>query len=88
MRGLVRQLGPETRSGEAVERAVQAVAQLYHRPDAARRQQAEDIVRAAIELCAAAPALRPRLYQLLGALRDDESPLAAWMSAKEPSRAW
>jgi uncharacterized membrane protein YccC len=73
--------------GEAVERAVQAVAQLYHRPDAARRQQAEDIVRAAIELCAAAPALRPRLYQLLGALRDDESPLATWMPAEEPARA-
>jgi hypothetical protein len=73
---------------EAVDRAVQAVAQLYRNPDATRRQYAEDTVRAAIETCAATPALRPRLYQLLGALRDDESPLATWMSAKEPSRAW
>ncbi|MEW9622856.1 FUSC family protein [Rhodanobacter geophilus] len=72
---------------EAVDRAVQAVAQLYRRPDAVRRQQAEDAVRDAIEACAAAPALRPRLYQLLGALRDDESPLATWMPTMEPARA-
>ena len=71
----------------AVERAVQAVAQLYHHPDAVRRQQAEDLVRAAIEDCADTPALRPRLYQLLGALRDDESPLATWMPAEEAARA-
>ncbi len=76
---------PEVR--EAVERAVQAVAQLYRGPDAVRRQQAEDAVREAIGVCAAAPALRPRLYQLLGALRDDESPLASWMPAGEPAHA-
>ena len=73
---------------EAVDRAVQAVAQLYRRPDAVRRQHAEDAVRAAIEACAAALVLRPRLYQLLGALRDDESPLATWMPAMESPRAW
>jgi uncharacterized membrane protein YccC len=72
---------------EAVDRAVQAVAQLYRHPDAVRRQQAEDLARTAIEACAATPALRPRLYQLLGALRDDESPLATWMPAGEPDRA-
>ena len=72
---------------EAVDRAVQAVARMYRRPDATRRQQAEDLARAAIEACAAAPALRPHLYQLLGALRDDESPLAGWMPAGEPARA-
>ncbi|MBA2079748.1 FUSC family protein [Rhodanobacter sp. PCA2] len=76
---------PEVRA--AVDRAVQAVAQLYHRPDAGRRQQAEDAVRAAIDACAGTPTLRPRLYQLLGALRDDESPLAAWTSAGEPADA-
>jgi len=71
----------------AVDRAIAAVAQLYRHPDPARRQQAEDRVREAIGACAAVPALRPRLYQLLGALRDDESPLATWMSAEEPAHA-
>lgn len=72
---------------EATERAVQAVAQLYRQPDETRRQQAEDAVRAAIDACAAVPALRPHLYQLLGALRDDESPLAAATANEEPAHA-
>ncbi|MBD8872636.1 FUSC family protein [Rhodanobacter sp. DHB23] len=71
----------------AAEHAVQAVAQLYQQPDEARRQHAEDEVRAAIETCADAPALRPHLYQLLGALRDDESPLAAATANEEPTHA-
>lgn len=71
----------------AADRAVQAVAQLYRQPGEARRQQAEDEVRAAIEACAAAPVLRPHLYQLLGALRDDESPLAAASANGEPADA-
>jgi uncharacterized membrane protein YccC len=73
--------------GRQVDAAVQAMAQLYRRPDATHRQQAEDAVRAAIDACATRPALRPRLYQLLGALRDDESPLAAWTSSMEPAHA-
>lgn len=71
----------------AVDRAVQAVAQLYRGPDETRRQQAADALRAAIETCAAVPALRTHLYQLLGALRDDESPLAAAAANEEPADA-
>ena len=72
---------------DAANRAVQAVAQLYHQPDEARRQHAEDEVRAAIEACAVAPALRTHLYQLLGALRDDESPLVAATAHEEAVHA-
>ncbi|MBD8897854.1 FUSC family protein [Rhodanobacter sp. DHG33] len=72
---------------EAAERSVQAVAQLYRQPDETHRQHAEDEVRAAIEACASVPALRTHLYQLLGALRDDESPLVAAHAVEETAHA-
>lgn len=68
---------------QAVDHAVQAIMALYRQPDAGCRQAAEEAVRAAIAACASAPALRPRLYQLLGALRDAASPV----TGKAPARA-
>jgi len=70
---------------EAAEQALAAVARLYRQPDAARWQVADERVREAIAQSAGAPAARLHLYQLHSALRDDESPLAAYLPAASVS---
>jgi uncharacterized membrane protein YccC len=82
---------PELRS--AVEAAVHRVARLFRRPDATRWRSADNAVQQALDACARSGAtssvLRPYLHQLRSALRDDESPMAAYqpVDATEPNHA-
>ena len=64
--------------------ALQAVARLYRQPDAVRWHEADEAVREAIIAAAATQTLRQHLYQLRSALRDDESPLAAYIPPVSP----
>jgi uncharacterized membrane protein YccC len=70
---------------QAVENAVHRMARLFRHPDAARWRSADRAVRRALDACARAGAagapLRPYLHQLRSALRDDESPMAAYLQA-------
>jgi uncharacterized membrane protein YccC len=74
----------------AIDAAVRAVARLYRQVDSEYWQQANHLVDLAIAAAARAPAVRNHLYQLRGALRDDESPLAGCIPptpAMEPAHA-
>jgi len=77
----------------AVAAATAAVAALFDAPDAVRWNRADEAVAGAIEACtrdgAAGLALHPYLHQLRGALRDDASPMAAYLptAPTEPSHA-
>jgi uncharacterized membrane protein YccC len=64
--------------------AVQAVGRLYHQPDATRWRDADAAVREAIIAMTGAPVVRQYLYQLHSALRDDESPFAAYIPSSSP----
>ena len=72
---------------DAAQAAVRAVAQLYHRPDRTRWQEAERKVRDAVAAAAGSQAVRLHLYQLLSALRDEESPLAGYVRSPESADA-
>ncbi|MGP1667296.1 MAG: FUSC family protein, partial [Rhodanobacter sp.] len=72
---------------DAAQKAVQAVARLYQEPSAASWHEAEGKVRAAVTATASDQSSRLHLYQLLSALRDDESPLAVYISPPEPADA-
>ena len=74
-------------AGDAAHAALQAVARLYRQPDAARWLDADRKVREAIAAAGGDPAARLHLYQLLSALRDDESPLAACIPPPESADA-
>lgn len=74
-------LAPSTR--DAATAAVEAVAQLYQQPDATRWQDAERKISEAIAAAANDRSVRSHLYQLLSALRDDESPLASYITSPE-----
>jgi uncharacterized membrane protein YccC len=78
-------LAPAARAATAA--AIQAVGQLYHQPDALRWHDADAAVREAIIATAAVPAVRQYLYQLHSALRDDESPFAAYIPPSPPESA-
>lgn len=67
--------------------ALQAVASLYREPDVARWQDAERKVREAILAAAGHQPVRLHLYQLLSALRDEESPLGSYISSPESADA-
>jgi len=71
----------------AARAALDAVAQLYGAPDAARWQAADAAVLAAILAVPTGAAVRRHLYQLRSALRDEESPLVAYMPAPEAAHA-
>lgn len=71
----------------AANKALQAVARLYRQPDAARWREADDAVREAIAVAVPAQVVRQHLYQLRSALRDDESPLAAYIPSPSPEPA-
>ncbi|WP_329741789.1 FUSC family protein [Dyella sp. A6] len=69
----------------AVDTAVHRVARLFSQPDAVRWRSADEAVQLALQGCVeaghgAAP-LRPYLHQLRSALRDEESPMAAYQQA-------
>ena len=78
-------LAPATR--DAAQAALQEVANLYREPDPARWRGAERKVRAAIMAAAGDQPVRQHLYQLLSALRDEESPLAGYMPPPEGADA-
>ena len=63
--------------------AMHAIARLYHEPDATRWREADAAVHAAIA-AAAEQKVRLHLYQLRSALRDDESPFAAYIQPPSP----
>ncbi|OOG48503.1 FUSC family protein [Rhodanobacter sp. C01] len=67
----------------AATAATHAIARLYHEPDAAHWREADAAVHAAIVAAAEQP-LRLHLYQLRSALRDDESPFAAYIQSPSP----
>jgi uncharacterized membrane protein YccC len=67
----------------AATRALDAVAALYRLPDATRWRAAEAAVLDAIQATPSDASVRRHLYQLRCALRDEESPLAAYMPAPE-----
>lgn len=67
--------------------ALQAVAGLYREPDAARWRDADHKVREAIMAAAGEQPVRLHLYQLLSALRDEESPLASHIAPPESADA-
>ncbi|WP_424681062.1 FUSC family protein [Frateuria sp. YIM B11624] len=71
----------------AATRALDAVAALYRAPDAARWQAADAAVLDAIHATPRGASVRRHLYQLRGALRDEESPLAAYMPSPEVAHA-
>ena len=71
---------------DAATAATHAVARLYHDPDTARWREADAAVHAAIATAADQP-LRLHLYQLRSALRDDESPFAAYIPPPSPESA-
>lgn len=73
--------------GDAAQAALQAVARLYHQPDGARWREAEHKVLEAIAASAGNQTVCLHLYQLLGALRDDESPLASYIPQVESTDA-
>ena len=68
---------------DAATGAMHAIARLYHEPDAARWHAADAAVHAAIA-AAAEQKVRLHLYQLRSALRDDESPFAAYITPPSP----
>ena len=72
---------------DAAQAAVQAVARLYQQPDSARWREAERKVRDAVEAAVDNQAVRLHLYQLLSALRDEESPLAGHILPPESTDA-
>lgn len=74
-------------AGEAALRALGAVARLYRAPDAAHWRAADAAVLEAIHAAPRGAAVRRHLYQLRSALRDEESPLAAYLSAAEVADA-
>ncbi|MEO7065378.1 MAG: FUSC family protein [Rhodanobacter sp.] len=78
-------LDPATR--DAAQAALQAVARLYQQPSSARWQEAERRVRDAVAVTSGDQSVRLHLYQLLSALRDDESPLASYMPLPESVNA-
>jgi hypothetical protein len=67
--------------------ALDAVARLYRAPDAARWQAADAAVLEAIRAAPHGVAARRHLYQLRSALRDEESPLGAYMPPPEAADA-
>jgi hypothetical protein len=69
---------------DAATTAMRAIARLYHEPDATRWREADAAVHAAIVAAAAEQPLRLYLYQLRSALRDDESPFAAYIQSATP----
>ena len=73
--------------GDAAQAALQAVALLYQQPDGARWREAEHKVLEAIAASAGNQTVHLHLYQLLGALRDDESPLAGYIPQAESTNA-
>jgi uncharacterized membrane protein YccC len=72
---------------DAAMLALTAVAQLYRAPDAARWQAADAAVLDAIHAAPRGAAARRHLYQLRSALRDEESPLAAYLAVPETADA-
>ena len=68
---------------DAATAAMHAIARLYQAPDAARWRKADAAVHTAIATAAEQP-LRLPLYQLRSALRDDESPFAAYIPPPSP----
>ncbi len=72
---------------DAAQAALQAVARLYQQPDGTRWQEAECKVRDAIAAVAGNQPVRLHLYQLLSALRDEESPLASYLPPQEAADA-
>jgi len=79
------ELAPDVR--RAAEAALQSMAQLYRHPDAAHWRDADRKVLHAIDAATGAQTVRQHLYELRSALRDDESPLAAYMSSPSPESA-
>jgi len=71
----------------AATRALDAVAALYRAPDATRWQGADAAVLDAIHATPRGASVRRHLYQLRSALRDEESPLAAYMPTPEVAHA-
>ena len=71
----------------AATRALDAVAALYRAPDAARWLAADAAVLDAIHATPRGASVRRHLYQLRSALRDEESPLAAYMPTPEVAHA-
>lgn len=72
---------------DAAQSALQAVANLYREPDTARWQEAERKVREAIMRVTDDQPVRLHLYQLLSALRDEESPLTSYIPTRETADA-
>lgn len=72
---------------DAAQAALRAVADLYREPDATRWQDAERKVRDAIRAATDGQPVRLHLYQLLSALRDEESPLASYVPPPESADA-
>ena len=71
----------------AATRALDAVATLYRAPDATRWQVADAAVLDAIHATPRGASVRRHLYQLRSALRDEESPLVAYMPTPEVAHA-
>ncbi|MGN2246616.1 FUSC family protein [Frateuria sp. GZRR35] len=72
---------------DASRAALAAVADLYRAPEAARWESADAAVLAAIHAVPRGASARRHLYQLRSALRDEESPLGAYMPLPETARA-
>jgi len=72
---------------DAAQAALQAVASLYREPDTMLWQEAERKVRDAIVSASGSQLVRLHLYQLLSALRDEESPLASYLPLQESTNA-
>jgi uncharacterized membrane protein YccC len=72
---------------DAAMAALEAVAALYRQPAAARWQAADAAVLAAIHAAPRGATARRHLYQLRSALRDDQSPLGAYMPLPEAAHA-
>lgn len=70
-------------ASDATRAAWEAVARLYRQPDAMRWRDAERSVRDALTAARNSQPVRRHLYQLLSALRDEQSPLASYIPSPE-----